>query len=269
MRFWLPAAAMPSQRPATENTEQLWLSAVCVSTEYLWLSAVYVHWAAVTFCSMCPLSSCDFLQRVSTNQLWLSAVCVHWAAVTFSSLCPLSGCDVLQFVSTKQPWFPAVCVHWAAMTFCSVSTKQLWLSAVYVHWAAVTFVIYLHHMLKLLKCFTAYWIQYHQGDIEAERSDECIACALLVRVRLYSMVISSGKQLCGSLGLEENILSHSCLCIYGWSEYVSRKPFGLLRIPWYCDKAITGDIEAWNFVVTACLELWWKSCWKPEAPLSG
>ena len=235
MRFWLPAAAMPLQWPTTKNTEQLWLSAVCV------------HWAAVTFSSLCPLSGCDVLQFVSTKQLWLPAVCVHWVAMTFCSLCPLSSCDILQ----------------------CVSTKQLWLSAVCFHWAAVTFVIYLHHMLKLLKCFTAYWIQYHQGDIEAGRSDECIACGLVVRVGLYSMVTSSGKQLCGSLGLEENILSHSCLWIHGWSEYVSRKPFGLLSIPWYCDKAISGEIEVWNFVVTACLELWWKSWRKPEAPLSG
>ena len=196
------------------STEQLWLSAVCVHWE-LWLSAVYVHWAAVNFFSLSPLSSCDFRHFMSTEQLWLSAVCVHWAAAAFCSVCSLSSCDFLEFVQK------------AAVTLCSVfplswcdflqfmSIEQLWLSTICVHWAAVTSMIYLHHMLKLLKWFTAHWIQYLQDDVEAGGSYECISCALFVKAGLYSMVMSSAKQLGSDVGLEENILSHHFLCIHG------------------------------------------------------
>ena len=40
-------------------------------------------------------------------------------------------------------------------------------------------------------------------------SDECVGCAVVVRVGLHSMIISSGKQQCSNLGLKENILSHT------------------------------------------------------------
>jgi len=56
-------------------------------------------------------------------------------------------------------------------------------------------------MLKLLKS--------HCTLKSVSSSDECIGCAPVVRVGLYSMVMSSGKQLCSNLGLEEYILSHT------------------------------------------------------------
>ena len=55
-------------------------------------------------------------------------------------------------------------------------------------------------MLKLLKS--------HCTLKSVFTSDECIVCALVLRVGLCSMVTSRGKQLCNSLVLEENILSH-------------------------------------------------------------
>jgi hypothetical protein len=126
-----------------------------------------------------------------------------------------------------------------------VSTEQLWLS-----WFSCI-------MLKLLKCSTAHRSQYLQGKNKAGVSDECTGCALVVRVGLYSMVLSSGKQFCSNLGLEESVLRPALLCICGWScEHVPWKPFGHLNILWYCDKIISGEMEVWNFVVViGCLEL--------------
>ena len=56
-------------------------------------------------------------------------------------------------------------------------------------------------MLKLVK--------FHCTVKSVSSSDECVGCAVVVRVGPYSVVVSTGKQLCSNLDLDENILSHS------------------------------------------------------------